>query len=440
MRTVLRQMRYAISWVVTSCALFSCSYKSNTDQASGNVLVQVPVQTSSSAYQLKTLQLLGIEQLREVSGAFVKFFYSPGSNGFNLTGQSPVAHFIKSGSVFIPSDFISTQMATIYFHMQSLAALDQQVGAGAVITWPRSVGLETQVEEAYGIRVNGAFYDGKTDAMMFVPFTNSELPISVNAGIIAHEHFHSLFYKLILKSAIEQKLVLSKSASIHDEKKIEFIKTKMQVQDIPNDAVLFNELYLRGINEGFADFWGWVYTEDTEFMKWSLPSYASERSLKLNAATTGQYVTKNKILDMLDNAKFSDDIQGSLASYSYEIGTPHARFLKQLASIYSSDNQVSMTEAKIKVAQDLIVFLNSFKSNLSQLNQDQQINEKSVFQYFADQKIKSNTLTKASCEFLVQYLNFDTSSSDLSQKLKCSNSNNKILMVSDTDKAKPVQP
>lgn len=421
---------------ITLATLSGCTPHSSTEKAEDRVTVQIPVQENSDSYQLKEVSLLGILDLTTVSGQFASFFYSPGSTGTALTGNAPKAHFVHAGHVFVPTDVVSAQMATIYYHTQSLALLDDKVGAGGVNKWPRTIGLETLVPEAESVRKNNAFYDGQTDAMMFVPFTNSELPISLNAGIIAHEHFHSLFYKIVLQDAIKNKKTLVDSASIHDAKIVKSasddvkmkVDQKMVRPDGPSEATLqFNEAYLRGVNEGLADFWGWVYTEDVDFMKWSLPDYVQPRSLTLAAADIGRYETQQLIKKNIDNFKFQGiDIHDAILGYSYKIGTPHARFLKNLANITANDNKVSVQEAKLVVAKDVVQFLRSLKEKMLALKNDEVINAGGLFQFIADQKTANKTMTESVCQFLVPYLN---NAPDRIENLVCETKDGEVTMA-----------
>lgn len=425
-----RNELYFLVLVFLSSLVGSCTDKSRTDKAEGSVSVQIPVQESATSYQLQVVSLLGISKLTEVAGKFARFFYAPGAADNQLTGMAPIAHFVQSGRTFIPSDYISTQMATIYFHMQQLAQFDEKVGAAGVNQWPRSVGLETQVSEGDSFRKNNAFYDGSTDSMMFVPFTNQDLPISVNAGIIAHEHFHSLFYKIVLKSAVKNNRVLTNSASIHDDSGFA-PATDSKMQKPPDKAaqkvMLYNEAYLRGINEGLADFWGWTYTEDADFMKWSLPTYVSERSLTLNTFDVGHYQAKDYIISRIEDfQQNSDSVHDSILGYSYTIGTPHARFLKMLATISANENKISISQAKVNVAQDVILFLQSMKQTIETLKDGQMIDAASLFQFMADQKVKNKTLSDDSCQFILSYLNF---SADKKATLKCDHQNNQVVFV-----------
>ncbi|MBC7467608.1 MAG: hypothetical protein H7256_16575 [Bdellovibrio sp.] len=416
--------------IFVSSFVASCSEKSNTEKAEGSVSVQIPVQDSADAYSLKTVTLLGIADMKTVAGSFTKFFYSPGSTGSELTGKAPMAHFAETGSVFFPTDYISAQMATIYYHMQNLAAFDNQIGAGSVNTWPRAVGLETIIKEEDGFRKNNAFYDGQTDAMMFVPFTNQDLPISVNAGIIAHEHFHSLFYKLVLKTAVQNNKVLTNAASIHDGASLE-LKPASKMQNQNTEAVqkvqLYNEAYLRGVNEGIADFWGWTYTEDINFMKWSLPAYVGDRTLALSESGIGRYQTKSGIEIQIDNFQAtSSEIHNSIMSYSYTVGTPHARFLKMLTNIYANETKATIANAKLKVAQDVILFLKSLQQNLTSLKDDQGLAADGLFQFMADQRAKDKTMTDQTCQFLAKYLNYAAEKS----QVKCETKDNQVVLTS----------
>jgi len=376
-----------------------CSGKSDVGQAQGTVTVQIPVYDSMTNYSLKNVELFEIENLREVSGAFARFFYAPGSNDTQLTGGSPVAHFIKSGGFFIPADLISTQMASIYYHLQQLAALDTAVGAGGLNQWPRSVGLETRISENETGRKNNAFYDGYTDSMMFVPFTSMDLPIALNAGIIAHEHFHSLFFKLVIKTAIASKKIMTGATSIHsDEQSAELSATK---------SMLMNEVYLRGLNEGLADFWGWLYTSDTQFMKWSLPSFSKQRALEMEEAFIGKYMTPAKMDNAIEEAlQISEQPRLALIDFSYHVGTPHARFLKQWVTLRSQSESISLAEAKLKMAQDVVSYLKLLSVKIAKLEDHEVLSSGDLFFYFINKMVDEKKMNLEQCQFAIAYLNY----------------------------------
>ncbi len=416
--------------MIVSIAVSGCSEKSDLDQASGIVTVQIPDQVEASSYQMHTVNLFEISNLKEVSGKFARFFYSPGSSGKQLIGSAPQARFIKSGSVFIASDILSAQMATIYYHMQNLAGFDLKVGAGEINTWPRSVGLETQIVENDRTRKNNAFYDGITDSMMFVPFTGNQLPISVNAGIIAHEHFHSLFFKMVVKPAIDEKKLMNSLVSAHesdtDSQKLE--KTsKPKIISEKKKALLFNEVYLRGLNEGLADFWGWLYTNDPDFMHWSLPDYSEARNLSISAAAVGHYITDEKINDAIDDAiQISEQPRMALVDYAYFIGTPHARFLKQWVQMRMTDEKLLLDEAKVKVAQDVILYLTKLSEKVATLEMNEIMPADDLFKFFIYKYLSEKNMSAETCKFAVEYLNYKKPSAK--NRIQCETKDEHIII------------
>lgn len=392
--------------------LSACSKKSDVQQSTGDVLVKVGVQDSAESYSLQVVQLKGIEKLHEVSGDFARFFYSPGSIENQLTGTSPRARFIHTQNFFVPSDLISMQMATIYYHLQNLANFDRQIGAEGVNRWPRTVGIETQIVDGQqsGMQKNNAFYIGQTDSMMFVPYTNPDLPIAVNAGIIAHEHFHSLFFKLVILPAYQAQNISSSSASIHVEEEKMAPRERASVTAVTEveKNQMFNEVVLRGMNEGLADFWGWVYTNDPEFMRWSLPLAQADRTLNLSASMEGVYKTKEKIIRKIDDEiQTSANLAGSLMAYSYEVGTPYARFLKRLSVLQATAKNIAINDSKKIVSQVVFGFLKELGDHMKTLQAKETVDPLSLFTYVARLANEKSLidLDKESCDFLVKYLN-----------------------------------
>jgi len=378
-------IRFVLVTILTSILSLGCSQKSNLNDVQGDVRVKIPVsaQTGNSAeYQLAVVTLKGLAQLKNVSGFFAQFFFSPGLNQNQMVGDSPQARFVKTNeNIYIPIDSISQQMATLYYHIQSLAEFSQSIGAGEINQQPMKIGIETKVGNSEVLSKNNAFYDGKSDAMLFVPFSSSELPISVNSGIIAHEYFHSLFYKLILKDLDRQ-------------------KAKSSTQKM---MPLYNETYLRGINEGLADFWGWAYTNDDDFIHWSLSAYSKNRKLVLSEQSIGQFENSENIFLKVQTALLNSSTPSDyLSEYIYKIGTPNARFLKQLTVLMTEAGD-SPLQAKIKVAKTVILFLKYLAIRAKEISSTEVLPAESLFEFIAlpNSNIK---LSQQQCEFVLSYI------------------------------------
>ena len=365
--------------------IVGCSPKSELNAVQGDVQVKIPVSSqsgNSSEYKLSIVTLKGLSSLKQVSGFFAQFFYAPGLNQNQLVGDSPQARFVKTkDNVYLPVDPISQQMATLYFHMQNLAEFSKQIGTADTNSNPMKIGIETRVGDSEALSKNNAFYDGKSDAMLFVPFMSSELPIAVNSGIIAHEYFHSLFYKLVLNKIKKPAVPVAKNRR-------------------PD---LYNETFLRGVNEGLADFWGWAYTNDDDFIRWSLSSYSKSRKLVLNANSIGQYESAESIFSKVEIALNSGPEPSEyLSDYIYKIGTPNARFLKQLAVLLQQGGLTS-AEAKTKVAKSVILYLKSLSHKIATLVESEILPTESLFEFMAsdDSQIKMN---EGQCDFVLSYV------------------------------------
>lgn len=367
-----------------------CSPKSQLSDVSGDVQVKIPLSSrsgDSSQYKIEVVTLKGLSNLKEVAGFFAQFFYAPGMTQNQLTGDSPQSRFIKTNqNIYVPIDQLSQQMATIYFHIQNLAEFSQVVGAGEVNQGPMKIGLETKVGDSEALSKNNAFYDGKSDAMLFVPFTSSQLPIALNSGIIAHEYFHSLFYKMVLKNLeIKDKMAQAK------------MKQVLQARE------LYNETYLRGTNEGLADFWGWIYSDDDDFIRWSLSAYSKNRKLSITEKTVGQFESAENIFSKVQTAlQTGADASEYLSEYIYKIGTPQARFLKQLTTI-AVEEGADGKEAKKTVAQAVLGFLKSTVIKMKALNESEVLPADSLFEFIASTEAKLK-LSQKQCELVLSYI------------------------------------
>lgn len=371
-------------------SLISCQPKSPLSDVTGTISVLIPKPQNQSqndgrpavqsTYKLEAVPLNDIKILKEMRGNYAEFFYSPGAKEGSLFGSAPRARYSKSDQGFyIPLDVISTQMATIYYHLQNLIQLNESVDLQSVTRKPFQVGLEvrkTDQEKLY--EKNNAFYDGFSDSMLFVPTNTTELSLSMNAGVIAHEFFHSIFYKKVLG-----KLKIANSAT----------------QKLEPGADLFNLTYVRGINEGLADFWGWLYTKDQNFMRFSFAGSNEGRSLNLKPSEVGQFQNQDEIRDEVEAAVANHaQTDNLLLIYVYKIGTPHARFMRKLVDL---DTTALADEKKwIRITID---FLDQVAVELKSLD-GKEISAARLFEYIAERSQKDDILNLEQCKLVIPYI------------------------------------
>lgn len=350
--------------------------------AEGTQTYQIPWPTASGEYRLQEITLHSFHQPETLQGSWAKILVDPFITNGALDGTPPVGRYVKSGGVAVPADYVSLVSTTVYAHLERLHDIDVETGADRKIRWPLNIGVQANVidrRDPSTFIKNNALYDGGLDALLFVPYTDKGLPISLNAGILAHEHFHRIFQGLVMdqvisvqKSRMNSKMQVAHTSGIsgrcmwHDHSSENSsgdaiartrpadatrLHESLERIDVPVDV--YNEFLLRAINEGLADFWGWVYTGDSNYVGRSLPLRESElRRMDQKVGRLGGIDDiKNRLKDLRNgDGLVSEDERVSMA---YRLGTEYALFMRSLALSVSDGNEAS-PRSRMILAQALI--------------------------------------------------------------------------------------
>ncbi len=382
---------------VMSClglSLLSCQPQTPLSASSGNVKVLIPMvakDLNNDSSRLEVVTIKNITTMKDVSGSYVKFYYTPGSAKDGLTGMSPQSHFIRTNDdVYVPADTITQQMASLYYHIQSLNDFNAEISPELKQIVPFQIGLQTQVPNKTFVGLNNAFFDGDSNALLFVPYTLENIPISVNSGIIAHEFFHSIFFKKVLKS------FTAKQTSLVENSTDKAAATKV---------MLLNQTYIRGLNEGLADFWGWLYTNNYDYISISLPKFGGDRKLTLDESFIGRAETASDIEDQVNEAQqLSKNPTEYLSSYIYHIGTPHARFLKSLTDKMNAENKLVVIAPKLAMGRAIYSYLKLLSEKSVNLNAKDLFATDDLFIFFAQPKLSGLEVSADQCDFILKYV------------------------------------
>ncbi len=344
---------------------FGCQRRSEKWTPSKSFKTQIIISRSFGT-EFQLVELEGIKNKSTLFGDIADFYFAPTEKNGTLIGSKPLARFIEDDGVFIPADQISLQMVTLYYHFQQLKKLELEAlnSEQSILKWPRKIALAVQVVDAPDMRFDNAFYNGKVDAYYFVPYREKQFPIPLNLGIIAHEHFHSYFYNQVLNPLFKKnKLVKKVDHQQPNEQKI--------VDD------QYNLYLLKIVNEGLADVWGWIYSNDPDFVAVSLPKVGSTRNLE-----KGSHFQERRLVEALD---LKNEIrlmnqckqihQECSGDNSYLYGTILARTLKSFASArqkagnFSDQSIRSLIASKVfKLIADIqIVFSENTNFDLDQV-------------------------------------------------------------------------
>lgn len=275
----------------------------------GSARYQIPFPDEAGAYRLREIEIPGFTDPSGLRGAFAEILVDPYESNGGIGSSTPVGRFLKTSSgLMVPTDYVSRVATSIQAHAERLYSLDAAAGVQQnLINWPVKIGIEANVVNSKDQSVvrNNALFDRRLNALLLVPYSSGRVPIGMNAGILGHEHFHRIF----------EAIVLAKLPSLR----------KVETRSVSE----FNETVLRGMNEGFADFWAWVYTGDPDFIGVSLPNELDRRSLKIQSSELMSKETVGRKLNEIGFRGVGKRDKARL-SIAYEAGTLYGRFLRDL--------------------------------------------------------------------------------------------------------------
>lgn len=320
-------------------------------EVGGHQRVLLPWPDGAGSYTLQEVEVNTLHNVNEVRGDAADIFIDPSMQGQSITGARPSAHYIESESgLIVPRSFHSSQYFGLYAHAEKLWEFDKLVGAANILTRPRKYGFGVR-ERAGSTSQNNAYFLNALDATFILPFdgeshpADKQLPMSLNAGILGHEHFHSLFYAKTNRFQSDSEVAgCQYDQLIHEN---EFLPRHTRHQVKRKD---WNQFLLQALNEGLADIWGWLYSNDLNFISHSVPKAASIRSLAV--MTSGPSWTKTSYsVDRMHPTNGFDDTD------VYELGTYIARKIR--SDSLNNRGQQSV-DIRLALAKHIILQLNQF--------------------------------------------------------------------------------
>ena len=341
-----------------------------------SVVYRLPWFEEGGGYALQDVSLTTFSEPSKLRGALAEIIVDPRVNGSGLTSEEPIGRWVQSGSKMIPADFLTLQAATIYAHLEKLAAIDVATGLSSHLGGRAKIGLSSRISDGSGqsqaLILNNAIYDGRLDTLFIVPYTSKVgLAISLNAGIIGHEHFHRVFQSIVLSRIREAARVgtvpygwddagtcawnIQPETSVPvDEPKFEIQRRTLPLGQQAVELVpqkVFNQVLVRGVNEGFADFWGWAYSRDDEFVGRSL-NHSEDQARRLDKPTGTiplKAVLRQSLIGM-DRAGYPVlKSEAGRTAAAYRFGTEYARILRSFVEALVSEAEMDRNAAVVKV-------------------------------------------------------------------------------------------
>lgn len=310
----------------TGCTAFENAPKAQTYR-----LLWPQVRAGKVDYVLQNIEINSLDEPDKLIGPAIEVMVNPRADGGRPVAGESIVRYVRNGDVAVPADFVSLQAVTVFAHLDRLHALDRALGLAPALNGKERAGVMVVTpanQHSQAPLLNNAVYDGNLDALFVVPFTEPNLPLSQNAGVIAHEHFHRLFQATVLRRRDQMGAMpcLRHGLGITGDVAGRF--------DLAHDeTTLSNFVVLRGLNEGLADFWGWAYSGDDSFVARSLGEQEDlQRRLDPNQVDFPSVERLKKELFATDGSgRKVLRSEGVLIGAAYKFGTQYARVLRGLA-------------------------------------------------------------------------------------------------------------
>lgn len=360
---------------VLAFALGSCSWtKKDKDLNGETVRVQVPFITGGN-YSIQIVELFTLNDVSRLEGQAAEFIIDPDTVSGSLKGRSPtIRYFRDSEGVIVAKDDLSLQLLTVYTQFEKLKDFDRNAGLEGILSYPRKVAVNVRFQDGNRESENNARYSGQYDTFLFDPYTEDALPLMANAGVIGHEHFHAIFQRIVI-DGLKDKYPALRKATLHDEDRLHermglvVSKNKSELEILPvsdDPRVIYHAVLFRGINEGLADVWGWLFSGDSIFVGRSIPDKKSERDLDVVLYEAHTIPQTN---DLLNYVKQPEATQFDFIAYNY--GTQLARIFRQFTKDFATERKISETEARPQIAKMIVSMLPDLKEEFAQMKDDQ---------------------------------------------------------------------
>lgn len=315
--------------LVLSTFLFAACANNPENECGDRFLLPMP---TDGGVEFKEVSLTTLGSPYRLKGAAAEIFVEGSLTADGYSGSVAQPKLTRSGHVCVPMDTSSALALSTYAHFEQIYNFDRELGVNKQISWPRKVGIELRLRSPDGQTHNNAHYFGRSDSIGILPYSLRGMHVTLNRGILAHEHFHAHFQAQVLNPLSTGDDVIS---SAFERLFYSTFAVKPSVEDLDNADIRtnsgLNRFVLRAWNEGLADFYGAVFAGEPDFFSRTLPYLSAFRALEgpLNLFRPGEALRPTvQFTGRGDEVEYRKEMVG----IAYQQGTLLARLLYRLSS------------------------------------------------------------------------------------------------------------
>lgn len=342
MKTIIYKV---LAWGSTLMLAFLGIGCDSGNESSGKIRFLLPWSEEASTYNLQEVAISTLPDPYRLKGKAAEVYVNSyvSRHGFVGDVAKPNLSKVKNG-LYIPADPASWLAISVYAHFERLYLMDRRLGIEDNLRWPRQVGVEI----ATNVADKASYYPGADVVVVGRRSKNGKklkkgpVPVSMNGGILAHEHFHAHFYKLVKKPLMDSIPSTGQRHSTESDSQSSF--TDACDRYFGSSILRYNFELVEAWNEGLADFWGYVYSGNSYFIGETLTHRRQVRSL----ANAVKPLTSIEQLSSLIAHGAGRDICGR-PLWIYERGTEVASALRAVVEA-DTEKHISKTAQREKWA------------------------------------------------------------------------------------------
>lgn len=380
----------SIILIILSFTLFvSCSNPFESEPQCP-CMVKIPQLQKDGTYRMEVVELKTLESVKKIGSSKIQLSVDPQFfNDGTLDAKKPEAQFIvNEDGVIIPTSTDTSQMFSIYKVMEDIYFFDKSIGADKLLTYPRNVSLQTRSTKNVN-PLNRVSYKSFFDRIVIFKYVGGKIPLSINSGVLSHEHFHAIFSNLL--KPIENTLGKTKKDSI------EIIDSEIISKNL-QQTVGYNFLILKALDEGMADFWAALQTglENPYLASFESKDKMHERSVLAVVNEMDEQAALENIFDFSDyqqEEKFSANKNRPTHGSVYSKGTMYSNLLKSLSEKIVSEKEPS---AKLNHGQWIVESLKKLEMTVKAKGKQEILTQADIINSFIPDGV-SNEILKSVC-------------------------------------------